>query len=534
MPLWTNDGIEIHSTVSEFRNNSFSNFTAIWIYSSNNKIEGNSFTGFKNHGIGFMAGSNNNKIIGNYFGHAAMMNRQIIGIKFFPGTNNEEIAYNTIEWVPESITITEMPPSTPNNGFFFHDNTIRNTLQAAIVRGNHILFLNEHYSDIYAIGISVAGYYNVTIENSSFTNLAFQEELNDQINQDYFEEGTTRQLIPSIEWYMFVFYTTKSFIRPGGYGNLLVLRNNYFADTPPYGNAVVFDGGPHNNFRVYDNTFENIGNYIPNGFTVRRDYTERVNLSGRSDIPGAAISLELIKKAEIIGNTFNNVVNGILTSTPDTVGTYGDYEIRDNIFRGLGGYTWQELYSSRGNETWWDTPTTRTEGGIGVGTGTHGWLINGIDWGCTDESYWHYTYLVYIADSTQRIQQNTFSNFKYPVVIDYSRLTPCEQNVLGPKHAIITGNNFYNYTRFDLLEGVPSTIEVHDNGLYSCTDGTQEGTCSTSKPLFCREGSLINACSTCGCPLNYTCNANGVCLTSSPTTKPPTGKPRTEMDIQLN
>ncbi|PIN90208.1 hypothetical protein COU57_04175 [Candidatus Pacearchaeota archaeon CG10_big_fil_rev_8_21_14_0_10_32_14] len=50
-----------------------------------------------------------------------------------------------------------------------------------------------------------------------------------------------------------------------------------------------------------------------------------------------------------------------------------------------------------------------------------------------------------------------------------------------------------------------------------CYDGTPYGECSLSKPLFCNEGSLINKCSICGCPNdNYLCQEDGICKIKEP------------------
>ncbi len=48
-----------------------------------------------------------------------------------------------------------------------------------------------------------------------------------------------------------------------------------------------------------------------------------------------------------------------------------------------------------------------------------------------------------------------------------------------------------------------------------CTDGTQYGQCSTTRPLFCSNGNLIDQCSTCGCASGQTCQPDGTCVTPS-------------------
>ncbi|MFH0929509.1 MAG: PA14 domain-containing protein, partial [Candidatus Aenigmatarchaeota archaeon] len=49
-----------------------------------------------------------------------------------------------------------------------------------------------------------------------------------------------------------------------------------------------------------------------------------------------------------------------------------------------------------------------------------------------------------------------------------------------------------------------------------CSDGTSFGQCSSTKPRYCSQGTLINKCSQCGCPSGYECQSDGSCKT--PTT----------------
>lgn len=45
-----------------------------------------------------------------------------------------------------------------------------------------------------------------------------------------------------------------------------------------------------------------------------------------------------------------------------------------------------------------------------------------------------------------------------------------------------------------------------------CSDGTLYGQCSTVKPKYCDNGTLINKCSLCGCPSGQQCQADGSCI----------------------
>jgi len=57
--------------------------------------------------------------------------------------------------------------------------------------------------------------------------------------------------------------------------------------------------------------------------------------------------------------------------------------------------------------------------------------------------------------------------------------------------------------------------------LLTCSDGTQSGQCSTTKPKYCDNGNLVDKCDTCGCDTNYGCQPSGACeiLTCSDGTK---------------
>src|SRR3989344_5701418 len=50
----------------------------------------------------------------------------------------------------------------------------------------------------------------------------------------------------------------------------------------------------------------------------------------------------------------------------------------------------------------------------------------------------------------------------------------------------------------------------------TCTDGTREGECSTTKPRYCSDGRLIFNAGRCGCPAGQTQQADGTCATQVP------------------
>lgn len=52
-----------------------------------------------------------------------------------------------------------------------------------------------------------------------------------------------------------------------------------------------------------------------------------------------------------------------------------------------------------------------------------------------------------------------------------------------------------------------------------CSDGTLYGQCSATKPKYCDNGSLVDKCSSCGCPANYSCQGDGSCKLISQTSE---------------
>ena len=52
------------------------------------------------------------------------------------------------------------------------------------------------------------------------------------------------------------------------------------------------------------------------------------------------------------------------------------------------------------------------------------------------------------------------------------------------------------------------TSELKKRQGFSCSYGTQNNQCSTTKPMFCQNGQLINKASQCGCPSGQTVQWN--------------------------
>jgi hypothetical protein len=64
------------------------------------------------------------------------------------------------------------------------------------------------------------------------------------------------------------------------------------------------------------------------------------------------------------------------------------------------------------------------------------------------------------------------------------------------------------FTKF--IEGVSITGKVTQ-----CSDGTNYGKCSITKPLYCNNGVLVNKCNTCGCSSGYDCDPSTLSCVST-------------------
>jgi len=78
-------------------------------------------------------------------------------------------------------------------------------------------------------------------------------------------------------------------------------------------------------------------------------------------------------------------------------------------------------------------------------------------------------------------------------------------------------NYTYNFRVSDLSsnirEGISKSTNVIEPPPQTCFDGTIYGECSTNKPLFCDNGTLIDSCLLCGCDFGYVCNPeSGSCF----------------------
>jgi hypothetical protein len=79
-----------------------------------------------------------------------------------------------------------------------------------------------------------------------------------------------------------------------------------------------------------------------------------------------------------------------------------------------------------------------------------------------------------------------------------------------------------------------STNTVCQNGIciqQKCSDGTLYSQCSTTKPLYCGNGQLINSCDKCGCSSGKNCQVGGSCVSSNCKIIKYSGNPEDKLDI---
>jgi len=65
--------------------------------------------------------------------------------------------------------------------------------------------------------------------------------------------------------------------------------------------------------------------------------------------------------------------------------------------------------------------------------------------------------------------------------------------------------NISSLIKFNSSNNHNNTVGNSNNasGSGKCNDGTPEGTCSKTKPMFCYSGNLVKKASSCGCPAGF-------------------------------
>ncbi|MFQ5647853.1 MAG: hypothetical protein ACE5FW_01330, partial [Candidatus Aenigmatarchaeota archaeon] len=75
------------------------------------------------------------------------------------------------------------------------------------------------------------------------------------------------------------------------------------------------------------------------------------------------------------------------------------------------------------------------------------------------------------------------------------------------------GQNSLTVWANDTLGNLNSTA-VHFTVELACSDSTPYGSCSSAKPLYCDNGTLVSKCSSCGCPDGKSCSGGETCQDS--------------------
>ncbi len=84
------------------------------------------------------------------------------------------------------------------------------------------------------------------------------------------------------------------------------------------------------------------------------------------------------------------------------------------------------------------------------------------------------------------------------------------------------------------FKSVSFTVAMSRNSSYSsCSDGTAEGNCSSTKPKYCYRSNLIDNCQECGCSSGYVCSGNGRCESPAATTSSTTAATATTSTAAL-
>jgi len=252
-------------------------------------------------------------------------------------------------------------------------------------------------------------------------------------------------------YWMFGFYCSKIMLSLVWSENNIEIKNNRFINAPPYTMAINFDSARGmRNIVIADNIFENIGDYIPEGYIVRNDWTGYNQIDSITPLAGCGVMLEGSDNVEICNNVFKNVLNGVATSSPDALGNFGNFTLHDNIFIGTGNFTWNEQHYSGG---WWSGNYTKTKEGMGIAFGMH----------YAVEPWSSFVERTYKANVINNVNNNTIYKFGYPVVIDYRRNQGLAYE-MGVKKAIIENNTIgKNNHNFIILNDEPNVVIIKNN-----------------------------------------------------------------------
>ncbi len=449
----SNDGIEISSTPTDFWGNTFDNYTHLRFYADDVVVAGNTFSNFKHEALAFLDDLQRVRVTNNTFRDATRMDRNIHGVVLYTNVTDVEIADNDFSWVPSGILVADRGPWYACRDVRILHNDFRNVIFGYRGRIEQGTISNNTFDGIMQ-AMSIDSTQRLVVEDNVMRNITFQQALEGVIDQDYYNAVDGRGLLPNLAYWMWGFYCSKFIVNLSWYTRDVVLRRNHFADAPPYTMALNTDQAQGlQRVQVLENTFENIGTYIPSGYHVRRDTTGHNDFSNVTPISGAAVMLEGSDAVVVANNTFLNVTVGVTTSAPDALGNFGGFRIEHNLFLGVGPFAYDE---ERLGGSWWGGAFAQEDPGIGVATSMN-YISPG---GSYNWSAWIGT--TYEGDSTQRITNNTFSDFTYPLIVDYRRQQPSAAN-MGLKTALVRDNLVLSYGAIQTYVGAPNRVIVEDN-----------------------------------------------------------------------
>ena len=385
-------GIEVESRVDTFINNLVEDIGSIRFYGDGNVVIGNKILNIHHEGLAFFG--SNNIIINNTISNASRMDREIHGLRFYPGSNNNTIRNNSLRNLPIGISISNIPPWTKNRDYLISDNLFEDFILGINVLGEDIVIEGNVFRHFLSRAIFLNDCRDVVVKNNQIYNATLWI---DRIYSDeYWDE--VKHLFPNREWFYFS-VVLRGGILIGWSGSNISILDNIFKYIPIYGYGIAFDVKYiARDVKIYGNTFEHIvdGLYLDEPGYVINTRLYSVPLADLPRGSGAAIELESTNDVEIAGNKFLNVLNGISTSFPDAIGNYGNLSIVNNIFIAPDPEIWTDLYSKG------LVPIV----GIGIGTSAFHPEENEIRYG------------VYNGRANIDIVNNSIINYIYPIVID--------------------------------------------------------------------------------------------------------------------
>ncbi len=414
-------GIEVAGIVDAFVNNRLINITSIRFYSNGVKVINNRISGVAHEAIAFFG--NNYIIKNNTIENAIRMDREVHGIRLYPGVKNVTIEGNHIYNIPIGITASQIEPWIKAEGIIIKNNYIEGVFIGLNLLARNSLIEGNVVNRSFIQAAFINDCENITIRNNIFTNYTYT--IPRMYTDEYWNE--IKHLFPNRDWYEF------SIMQRGGIliswrARSIRIINNTFSNAPIYGYAIAFDiRYSAKEITILDNKFIHIGdnNYIEKGGYIKEPNLYSVPLSNIGKAAGAAIELESTSDVYIIRNRFIDCINAITTAFPDAIGNYGNLTIENNFIKGIDPVNWPKYYKNGYKPI------------VGIGIGTYAYH--------PEENEERYT--IYNSKTTTIIRDNIVKNYIFPIVIDN------RQPEL--KTFIISNNTIDTYHKI-ILAGAPT------------------------------------------------------------------------------